>query len=105
MQGAQVCFLRAQLRTVLDEPECDESGLRLGLNVFGHIRNLHALSTREDAGRRHATIDVTASGSVKRRAQPNEPARRLASRLDVDDFVLSFAGDHCIVVAAVDVNL
>ena len=79
--------------------------MRLGLNVIGHIRNLHALRNREDAGHRHATIDVGASGFVYRREQPNEPARRFASSLDVDDFVLAFAGDHCIVVAAVDVNL
>ena len=60
MQNVLEADLRAQLRAALDEPGCDESGVRLGLNVIGHIRNLHALSTREDAGRRHATVDVTA---------------------------------------------
>ena len=63
MQGVQEAGLRAKLRAALDEPECDRSDVRLGLNVFGHIRDLHALGAREDPGHRHATIDVTANGS------------------------------------------
>ena len=60
VQGVQEADLRAQLRAALDEPECVSSGLRLGLNVIGHVGNLHALGTCEDAGHRHATVDVTA---------------------------------------------